>query len=290
MQVELAVHTRDSIGEVPTWCAATRSLWWADVGRSILHRFTPHDDLLRSWPIAQGLGSLALCRSGLLLLATRQGLFLFDPFSGGHEAFPTSMPLPPENHSFNGGTCDSAGHFWTGTLQNELKPEGRIYRIAPSGSVEAVMQGIIVPTGFCFAPLGSRLHVADGRRRRMEAISLGQDGTPSGPAVIFTDGAAHEGNPDGACIDAEGCLWIARYGGGQIVRHGASGSVEEIVMLPVSHPTNLCFGGDDLRTLFITTGQPSVLTPEQIALQPWAGGVLALRMDRPGILKPLFGN
>ena len=95
--------------------------------------------------------------------------------------------------------------------------------------------------------------------------------------------------PDGAATDARGYLWSANVGGGAINRYSPDGTLERRIELPVSRPTSVCFGGDDLRTLYVTSASRN-LTPEQLAAQPLAGAVFALRLDVPGLPEHPFGS
>jgi sugar lactone lactonase YvrE len=94
--------------------------------------------------------------------------------------------------------------------------------------------------------------------------------------------------PDGATIDAEGYLCSANVGGWGISRFAPDGTLERRLELPVQRPTSVIFGGDDLRTLFITTASRR-LTPEQLTAQPLAGAILAVRVDVPGLPAHSFG-
>jgi sugar lactone lactonase YvrE len=98
---------------------------------------------------------------------------------------------------------------------------------------------------------------------------------------------AYLGRPDGAAMDAEGCYWVAMFEGQRLLRLSPRGETLQTLVLPVRCPTMPCFGGEDLRTLFVTSarhGRPD----EELALQPWAGAVLTLRVEVPGCPVPLL--
>lgn len=83
------------------------------------------------------------------------------------------------------------------------------------------------------------------------------------------------GLPDGLAVDAEGGVWVCLFGGGVLHRYGPDGELTEIVPLPVTNPTSLAFGGDDLRTLFVTAARLR-LTDAELVREPLTGAVLAL--------------
>ena len=83
-------------------------------------------------------------------------------------------------------------------------------------------------------------------------------------------------------MDAEGCYWVAMFEGQRLLRLSPEGETLRVVELPVRCPTMPCFGGPDLKTLYITSSRENRPAAELIA-QPWAGCVLALDVDVPGL-------
>ena len=59
--------------------------------------------------------------------------------------------------------------------------------------------------------------------------------------------------PDGLTVDAEGFVWLAVWDGWMVIRYEPDGRVVQRLALPGPRPTSCCFGGADLRTLYITT-------------------------------------
>ncbi|MDQ7993521.1 MAG: SMP-30/gluconolactonase/LRE family protein, partial [Propionicimonas sp.] len=95
-----------------------------------------------------------------------------------------------------------------------------------------------------------------------------------------------DGDPGGLCGDAEGGLWVALAGAGEVRRFDPSGGVSEVVELPVSRPTSCCFGGAGLATLFITTSRDGITTEEE----PEAGSVFCCTPGTAGAEVPGFAG
>jgi sugar lactone lactonase YvrE len=106
--------------------------------------------------------------------------------------------------------------------------------------------------------------------------------------ILLTANAV-PGRPDGATIDADGCVWSARYEGNCIARITPDGRVDCVVKIPATRITSCAFGGTDLKTLYVTTARQK-LTPEQIAREPLAGCVFAIRTEVGGLPEPHFGG
>ena len=85
-----------------------------------------------------------------------------------------------------------------------------------------------------------------------------------------------DGLPDGLATDQAGGVWVALFSGGAVHRYDADGTRTDVVPMPVTYPTSLAFGGDDLRTLFVTSSSAHLD-------EPLAGSVFAFRPDVPGV-------
>ncbi|MGN6768025.1 MAG: SMP-30/gluconolactonase/LRE family protein, partial [Rhizobiaceae bacterium] len=105
---------------------------------------------------------------------------------------------------------------------------------------------------------------------------------------LFADYTQTGERPDGACVDVDGCLWAAFFAGSRIVRYRPDGRIDRIIELPVTNPTCVCFGGPDLRTLFITTAR-KFMSDEALAAEPLAGALLAIEGVGQGLPENSFG-
>ena len=106
---------------------------------------------------------------------------------------------------------------------------------------------------------------------------------------VFVDGAANPGYPDGSCVDADGCLWNAEYGGARVVRYTPQGKVDRVIELPVQNPTCCCFGGKRLDTLYVTTAAQG-LKEADLEKQPLAGSLFAVRPGVAGLPESRFAG
>jgi sugar lactone lactonase YvrE len=288
-EIRCVVAANDILGETPLWCTASQSLWWLDIDGTAVQRFTPaterHDTFKFS---AQYVGSLALRADGSLLVALDRALHLFDPQSGALTRFAQVEPDTLDNR-LNDGRCDARGRLWVGTMDNQLtRPNGAFYRVDPDGSVTRQFGDVIVSNTVAIAPDQRTLYFSDTRRFVTWAFDLDvADGALTNRRV-FVDHSATRERPDGACVDAEGCVWNAIFAGGKVIRFTPRGDVDRVVAIPTTNPTCLCFGGPDLKTLFVTTAR-KFLTPERLQAEPLAGAVLAFETDVPGLPEARFG-
>lgn len=289
-----AVPGLDLLGETPLWCEATQSLLWLDVDQARLQRWHPasgrHDVYRFAAHAARFAGSLALCRTpGRVLLALDLALHLFDLGSGELQRLAQVEPAELDNR-LNDGRCDAQGRFWVGTMDNGLaRPSGGCYRIDPDGGVERLFGDVVVANGIAFAPDGGTMWFSDTRAFSTWAFDVDAAAGRLAKRRLFADYRATRDRPDGACVDAEGGVWTALFGGARIRRYTPDGRLDREIPVPVSNPTCLCLGGPDLRTLYLSTAR-KFLSPEQLTAQPLAGSVLALQVDVPGLPEARFAR
>jgi len=243
LRAELLLESDDRLGECPLWDG--RALWWVDIHAPAIKRY---DGKLEVFPMPEPVGSIAFRKDSGLLAALQSGLFIVQP--GGAPRLLSKKENP--DHRFNDGRCDRAGRFfWVGTLKDpEFTPTGSLFSF-DGKTLGVKRQGIQVPNSVCWSPDGRTMYFADSPRHKIWAFDYDPDaGEISGERVFA---APHPGFPDGSCVDADGCLWNAEYGGARVVRYTPQGKVDRIVEVPAKNPTCCCFGGRALDTLHITT-------------------------------------
>ena len=275
------------LGESPTWWPEQGALYWTDIPGHTLHRWQPQGERHAQWSFDAELGSFAPLPGGQLLLALRSGLERFDPATGRRERL-AAAPYDARSQRFNDGKADPQGRFWVGTLCEPREPAlAALYRWA-GGKLERMAEGISTSNGLAWSPDGRTLYWSDTYQHRIYALDFdGSDGSLSRQRVFAQfpkkgEQARYGGRPDGAAVDAEGCYWVAMFEGQRLLRLSPAGEVVAEVPLPVRCPTMPCFGGPDLKTLFITTAREK-RPAEELAAQPLAGCVLRMRVDVPGL-------
>jgi sugar lactone lactonase YvrE len=289
-QIRCVSEPQDVLGETPLWCEQSRCLWWLDIDRARLHRLCPESGARDLFSFdAKYAGSLALRASGGVLIALELGLFTFNP--GVEELRPFCQVEPPQlNNRLNDGRCDGAGRFWVGTIDNALThPNGSLYRVDPDGTVGHMFGDVIVSNTIAISPDQKTLYFSDTRRFKIRAFDLDLTGGTLSNERVFVDYTRTRERPDGACVDADGFVWNAIFGGHRVVRYAPDGAIDRTIDLPVTNPTCVCFGGPDLRTLYITTAR-KFLTPEQLRSEPWAGAVLVVDVEVSGLPEKRFGG
>ncbi|SFU22696.1 SMP-30/gluconolactonase/LRE family protein [Mesorhizobium sp. YR577] len=286
--IECVVQNHDQLGETPLWCERTQKIWWVDIEQPRLQSFDPATGTHQAVEMpGTYLGSQALTVSGSRMVAIDLELQLFDT----ETATATSFAIVEQgvDNRLNDGRVDPRGRLWIGTMDNQLhRPNGGLYRVDPDGTATRMAGDIIVSNGIAFSPDGTTLYFTDTRRHVSWAFDLDLDDGAITNRRVFADYSATGDRPDGACIDVDGCLWTAFFAGGRIVRYRPDGAIDRQIALPVTNPTCLCFGGKDLKTLYVTSAT-KFLSSEQRAAEPLAGSLFAIEGVGQGLPENRFG-
>jgi sugar lactone lactonase YvrE len=278
------------LGESPLWHPGEQLLYWCDIPGHKLNRFDPASGAHREWSFDTDVGSCAPLDDGGLLLALRDGLVRFDTGTGRSRNL-AKAPYGPAHERFNDGKADPQGRFWVGTIyQPRDPPRAALYRF-DAGRLDKMAGDITVSNGLAWSPDARTMYWADTQAHRVDAFDFDVgDGSLSRRRIFLQfplkapaqDLAGYGGRPDGAAVDVEGGYWVAMFEGARVLRFTPDGTLSREIALPVRCPTMPCFGGPDLKTLYITTAREK-RPADELAREPLAGCVLQLRVDVPGL-------
>ena len=277
------------LGESPLWHHDEQVLYWCDIPGRSLNRWDPVAARHQAWSFDTEPSCCVPLEGGGLLLAMRDGLWHFDVGSGERHRV-AEPPYDPAVQRFNDGKADAQGRFWIGTIDDRRRPEAALYRL-DQGRVQRMADGITVSNGLAFSPDGRTMYWADTTAHTIFAFDVdAHQGSLSRRRVFQQFDArvqgqplqAYGGRPDGAAVDAEGGYWVAMFEGQRLLRLAPDGSPVAELRLPVLCPTMPCFGGADLKTLFVTTAREN-RPADELAAQPLAGCVLQLQVEVPGL-------
>jgi sugar lactone lactonase YvrE len=270
-------------GEGPAWDAELQELLWVDQHAGLLHvgrlregvvvvertlavdapvgAVVPIADRRQGWLAAAGRGFGRLARDG------RQGAVVEAPNLGAVR--------------MNDGKCDPAGTFWAGSMAVDSSAGGgSLYRLGPSGRITRVLTNVGISNGLAWSAGRRQMYYIDSLTRRVDVLQLDDGGSPRSREMAFRV-PEESGSPDGMCMDEEGMLWIALWGGGAVQRYAPDGTLLARVEVAAAQTTSCAFGGTDGRTLFITTSREGYGEAE-LSRWPNAGRLFAVRLPVAG--------
>ena len=203
----------------------------------------------------RGIGGMALHASDGLVVGGRD--IAVVRLADGHTRSLLALDAIPGATGFNDLTTDRAGRIYVGSLAFRVfggdppKP-GHLHVIDLDGTMRTLSDGVMLTNGLGFSPDGRRLYHSDARAPLVRVYDVAADGSV-GPWRKFAALGA-DGVPDGLKVASDGSVWVADAHGGRVVVFNADGTHRQDMPVPLPMVTSLCFGGDDLRDLYIVTG------------------------------------
>lgn len=289
--VTIAFDAGNHLGETPVWSAREQALWWVNCEEPPeLHRWHPASGAHRVWPMPKRIGGFVFKASGGLLVALNDGIYDFAPESG---ELTLRAPSPFGPHvNLHECTTDRQGRFWIGGYDTRYPADRSAmdagYCRLDGGTLVIAAGGVHVSNGLAFSPDGRTMYGTSSPTSRVDAFDLDPaTGELSNRREFLTLGPG-EGFADGACVDTQGGYWLANVGAAALRRYRSDGTLDRIVALPFAFPTKPAFGGPDLRTLYITSGQNAAPALAEAAIP--GGAVFALDPGEAGLADVPFAD
>lgn len=307
MTWQTVVSQPDELGESPFWHPDEQMLYWVDIPGKQIRRLNVFMGTVQSWTMPSEPGCIAPARTEALggdvtglVIALRDGIYRAHEWGGD------LLCLAKAEHDsittrFNDGKADPAGRFWAGSMYEPRSAAlAKLYALdGRSGKVPALevkAGNATVANGLAWSPDASTLYWTDTASHTIRAWDWNADsnvmtservfkifpGKPAGWQPGEAGDDTYGGRPDGAAVDVQGNYWVAMFEGGRVLQIGPTGDVLADVAVPARCPTMPCFGGDDFKTLYLTTarkGRPAA----ELAEYPDSGCVFSMQVDVPGL-------
>ena len=281
--------TADMLGESPVWDRTRQRLYWVDGVSRRVRSYDPASGAIREWPVPSMIGSVALGSGDTLIVALVDGIYSLDLARGAVSPLFRPQPSDPRVR-FNDGKMDRAGRFLCGSMGLHADPLGQLFQIDAAGAGAVLATGIRISNTLCFSPNGDTMYFADSLDRAIRAYRYGLDGAVAGEPRILVDTAPYNSGPDGATVDAEGCLWVALVQVGKIARFTPAGALDRLIEAPTDLPSCVAFGGPDLATLYVTSIKDSG-SGRAISRHPDGGALFAIEgLGVRGLPEARFGQ
>lgn len=291
LDAELLLDARARLGEGPVWAPGV--LAFVDIERSSATLVETDGVTARVRTTATFPGRIGAilprAEGGWVGAVEDYGLMLLD-----EQMRPSTPMCHPdagrENNRYNDGAIDPQGRLWIGSMRLAGDDAtGALYRVDADGDAETVLDGLMISNGIAWSPDGATMYHTDTGNRCIDAYDFdAHTGSISNPRTVAT---VTDGWPDGHCVDTQGGLWVAHWGGGRVTRFDPStGEPTHTVRVPCSNATSCCFVGERLDTLVITTAREGVSPGDLDTKKPHAGALFSVRTGFEGMESSLFAG
>jgi sugar lactone lactonase YvrE len=271
------------LGEGPVWDDARQRVLWVDINTGTVHSghleggFVSTDTEMR---FEETVGAAVCDADGTLLVAGARRVYRV--VGEGRVAVRASLVPEGKTSRLNDGACDPAGRFLVGSMAlDHRQGEECLYRLEDDGQVTVLDDDLTISNGLAWSPAGDVMYSVDtlpgvvwarpydpgtgtyGERREVVRLDRG-------------------GWPDGLCVDADGNLWVAIWGGGEVRCYTPSGERLATVSVPAPHTTSVAFAGPNRDELLITTATDQLPAP-QLEQHPLSGRLFVAHVGAVGL-------
>ena len=265
--------------EGPVW-DKLNGLYFSDVINGGVFRLDRAGKIQPVVPKRRGIGGMALHEAGGLVVGGRD--IAWVSLKDATSKTLLALDAIPGATGFNDLTTDATGRIYVGSLAYKVfggdppKP-GHLHVIDLDGGMRTISDGILLTNGLGFSPDGKLLYHSDARAPLVRVYDVKADGSV-GPWRKFAS-LGEDRVPDGLKVASDGSVWVADAHGGRVAVFNADGSHRQDIAVPLPMVTSLCFGGDDLRDLYIVTGSRG--GPRENC-----GSIFVVKVDVPGLPLP----
>ncbi|GLY93005.1 SMP-30/gluconolactonase/LRE family protein [Actinoplanes sp. NBRC 103695] len=256
------------LAEGPIWDAPRGLVHWVEIEAGAVHtgRLTDRGvELTRTRQLDKMVAAITLGRTGEMLVAGQETLLVVDAEG---EVTPGPRILPEgSGRRLNDGKCDPDGAFLVGTMQLSEEPgeDEMLIRVGADRSLTTVDAGVGLSNGLAWSPDASLWYYVDTVPGEIYVRAGSQE-----RHVFLRD----DWDPDGICTDADGNLWVAVYGTGEVRRFSPEGVLTGVVEVASPEVTCPVFVGPGLDRMLITARDGLYLVDVGATGRPafdWAG-------------------
>ncbi len=290
LDYKIISHHRHLLGEAPTWDSEKNILYWADLLDMKIYAYHEKTAEITHYQLQETIGSIGLAINNHLIVALRSGIYLFDLKSEKLKHIVTPEGEPFMHTRFNDGKVTPNGDFMIGTMDETFQSHiGKLYHINKSGIATLVKDNFMVSNGLAWLDDGKTMYHSCSRSQKIWVYDYFDQPPYIKNERVFANISTETGRPDGGATDMDGGYWSAGVSSGYLNQFDKMGKLINHIALPMKAPTMPCFGGEDRRTLFITSLSHNH-TEQDFIDYPLSGGVIAIKVDAQGVIIPQFNH
>jgi sugar lactone lactonase YvrE len=284
-QAELLLESSCRLGEGPVWCSSTNAIYWVDIEGRTINWYCLDTQIHHFNAISKRVGMVALTNTPYKLLLGLQGSLCWYDVKTSYLELWRPMEAHLTYNRCNDGQIDLKGRLWVGTMQIEnQRNEGNLYCISATGEQIHLMSKLGISNGMAWSQDGQYFFFIDSLKRNIRRFEIDEQNALvlTKEKVIYQSRNRDE-LPDGMCIDANGNLWVAFWGGFRVACIDTrTGEELAEIRLPVPNVTSCNWIGPNFNELVITTAREG-LDEHELLTYPMSGHIFRCKVDAQGI-------
>ena len=287
-EMRCVLDAQAKLAECPRWDEQTQTLYFVDIDSFELHAYNTQSGDHSVRRFEEEIGCFSLTNNGGFIAAFRSGVYTFADFNAPLVSY-WQADYDQKTTRFNDGRCDPAGRFLAGTMYSPKDAFlGGLYQFE-KGQQRLLDQAAWTSNGLAFSPDQKTMYYSDTPNHIVYKFDYDVTTGEATNKRTFIEFPRGNGRPDGAAVDAEGNYWSALYQGQRVVKISPEGQILAEYSLPATYPTMVAFGGEDMKTLFVSTCR-AAQTDAELEQFPQAGGIFALDVENEGQIEFRFAG
>jgi D-xylonolactonase len=267
------------LGEGLIWHSQASRLLLVDILEKLVIEAQLNNDRHVKSQMPEAIGwIIPTANDDLYAVGMKSGIGRFDAESGAFAGWENKdFPGNPDTR-LNDACADVFGRIWYGSMSDGVSSErlGCLASYAPEEGVIVHDTGFVVTNGPVLSPCQRYLYFSDTLSGTIFRYKMSQRQPSLSGRQVFIQFPSGSGFPDGMCFDGQGNLWVAVWGGARIAQFDQRGRLLRSIAMPAYNITNVCFFGDDLNRLAVSSAV--------------GGGALPSGEDRGGQLFEVKGD
>lgn len=266
------------LGEGLWWDIKSSVLWFVDIDSFILYRLDTYTNYLDSWVFKEEISWIIPTEEdSKVLVACASGVLLFDLSKPKKREWYIDTFPNDTNLRLNDAGIDNLGRIWFGSLHrnDESLSVGKLVSYKKDTGLVLHDENYKITNGPIISQDGKFLYHNDSAKRIMYRYNLDLEKGTLSNRIIFCQFNEEDGFPDGMCFDQTGNILIAMWGSGNIYQIDTNGNTLNRYKIPVPNVSNVCFGGEKLDILYVTTARKG-LSKEELQRYPDSGALFEI--------------
>jgi sugar lactone lactonase YvrE len=252
MNYKLIFYNDSKLLEGPVYDSTYNFLYFVSILDEMVHLLDLSTKEITSVKLDSPVGCVFILGKKKVLAASKKGFFEID-FKTNESHFAFQIEIS-DFVRYNDGIMDPNGRYIVGTMgYPEVKERiGKVFSYY-KGNYKVLIENTTISNGLAFSKDGSFLYFIDTPTKKVAKYTydLVSGSVTFDSYIIEFKG---KGSPDGMCMDQEGMLWIAEWGGGQVSKwNPKNGKMIDQIKLPCPNVSSCCL--DKLGNLFVTTAK-----------------------------------
>ena len=258
IEVKVAIQINCKLGEGLHWDSERNGFWFVDILNQIIYFYNIDTLELKKRVLNEPVGwVIPIANSQKILIGLKSGVAKYNFFESSDKIEWVFKGFPTKNDQrLNDAKIDMYGRLWFGSISSidESLSVGTLARYNfTDNKFEIIDTNYKVTNGPAFNLENTIMLHNDSGKKMTYKFQLDKENGEIINKSIWRIYNEVEGYPDGMNFDSDENVWIAHWGVGKVCKYDIEGKLLQSITIPTPNVTNICFGGKDLKRLFVTT-------------------------------------